>query len=221
MGYTMSVLLGAVIVAILAALALWFLRRAYVRATGGSAAVEAAPPPAAQRQVQQGSETMHAPEPGAPVEVSLADVVSEMAETAEHRTGFLHRGTGEVITLSEDQLRALDDPYAEEAGAARVDDALRSAFEAGDLLELPDSFETQEYSLRERFCRELTNVEHREQLLEALRRKQAFRSFTQALGRLGIREQWEHHRDRAFETIAVAWLDKHGIRYRHDRAQAA
>jgi hypothetical protein len=167
------------------------------------------------------STAMHAPEPDARVVVALADVVNEMAEQSDHRPAFLNRRTGELIALTEAQLRTLEDPYADESGGAEVGAALQQAFKEEDLLELPNSFDTQEYSLREKFCDEVKSPEQAEQLRDALRGKQAFRTYDLTLRRLDIREQWEHYRDRAFEVIAVKWLDKHGISYERGRAKAA
>ncbi len=157
------------------------------------------------------------------VVISVCDIVTEMVETDGECSAFLNRITGELTTLTEDVRDALEngDP-SEDLPAAEQErlTAFRCLLESGDLLELPSSFETQEYSIRERFSQSLPENEHRGQLLSALDGPTAFRSFNELVKRLGLRDAWSGYRDRAFEEIAVAWLESNKIAYDRSNASA-
>ena len=155
--------------------------------------------------------------------ISVCDIVNEMVETDGECSAFLNRITGELITLTEDVRDALeDDDPSEDLPATEQEQltAFRSLLQSGELLELPSSFETQEYTIRERFCQSLPENKQREQLLSALDGPTAFRSFNELVKRHGLRDAWSGYRDRAFEEIAVAWLDKNKITYDRSIASA-
>lgn len=157
------------------------------------------------------------------VVISVCDIVNEMVEADGECSAFLNRTTGELTTLTEDVRDALEDgdpsedlPVAEQEQVT----AFRCLLQSGELLELPSSFETQEYSIRERFSQSLPENKHREQLLSALDGPTAFRSFNELVKRHGLRDAWSGYRDRAFEEIAVAWLESNKIAYDRSNASA-
>ncbi len=157
------------------------------------------------------------------VVISLGDIVNEMVETDRECSAFLNRITGELISLTEDVRDALEDGEpSEDLSAAEQErlTAFRCLLQSGELLELPSSFETQEYSIRERFSQSLPENKHREQLLSALDGPTAFRSFNELVKRHGLRDAWSGYRDRAFEEIAVAWLESNKIAYDRSNASA-
>jgi len=143
--------------------------------------------------------------------VSLRDVVNEMAETSDDQTAFLNRRTGELISLTDEQRYLLENGRA--ADAPEVQRELREVLQAGDLLELPSSFEHHEYSIVEQFCRSIKDPDHQEQLLAAIRGKRAFRDFKAIIATLGLEGAWMHFRNRAYEGIAIAWLQQNDIAY--------
>jgi hypothetical protein len=91
--------------------------------------------------------------------------------------------------------------------------ALKEMFKNGQLLELPARHEAREYAMREEYARQVRKPRHRDLLCQSLREKGAFRAFDQTLRRLGLRQEWESWRDRAFEQIAVGWLDSNRVPY--------
>jgi hypothetical protein len=65
----------------------------------------------------------------------------------------------------------------------------------------------------ERFAMQLTDSRQREELLDALHGRGAFRMFKSTARRLGVEEQWHRFRDAAFDEIASEWLKSNGIEY--------
>ncbi len=144
--------------------------------------------------------------------VSVRDIVNEMAEAGDDRTAFLNRTTGELVALSDEERRRIEDGFPAEM-LPDHERALAEAARSGNLLELPSRFEHQEYSIVERFCRSIREPAPRKQLLDAIGGRHAFHDFNERVVRLGLVERWLHFRDEAFEGIAVRWLEKHGITY--------
>ncbi|MHC5007445.1 MAG: UPF0158 family protein [Planctomycetota bacterium] len=143
--------------------------------------------------------------------VSLRDVVNEMAETSDDQTAFLNRRTGELISLTDEQRYVLENGRA--ADAPECQRELQQVLQAGDLLELPSSFEHHEYSIVEQFCRSIKDPDQQEQLLAAIRGKRAFRDFKALIATLALEGAWTHFRNRAYEAIAIAWLQQNDIAY--------
>ncbi len=90
----------------------------------------------------------------------------------------------------------------------------REALESDRYLRLPDSFEIHEWSIMERFCHTVSEAASREELLDAIHGRGAFRLFRRTLERLGLREQWYSYRESAFECIARDWLEENHIPYK-------
>ena len=146
------------------------------------------------------------------VVVSLGDIVNEMTEISADETAFLNRRTGEVLSLNDEQRYLLENSLA--AFLSDEERALQEVLESGDLLELPSTFEHHQYSIVEQFCHTIKNEDHRDELLGAIRGKRAFRDFTAIIRRTGLEGDWLHFRDRAFEEIALAWLDANSVAYK-------
>jgi hypothetical protein len=147
------------------------------------------------------------------VVVSLAEMISEMAEIVDNHTAFLNRKTGEVLTMN-DQQRALFENSQPVHDLSDGQHAVREAMESGDLLELPSKFEHHEFSIVERFCESINEPRQQKKLLKAIRGKRAFRDFQKVIGKLGLTERWIGFRNRELEELAVAWLDENEIQYK-------
>ncbi len=146
--------------------------------------------------------------------VSLREIVNEMAEVADEETAYLNYETGELITLTDSERSALEVAGGSSDLVRKFGGRLPEVCEmmnAGHLLELPTRFEAREYSIRERFCNEISDSNRREMLLTAIRGPSAFRAFDKAIDTLGIRQQWHRARDEAFAALAIDWLESHGI----------
>jgi hypothetical protein len=143
------------------------------------------------------------------VVVSLRDIVNEMVEVGDDHTAFLNRRTGEVLSVSDEQRYLLENSHTSTLPDEQRE--LQEVLESGDLLELPSAFERHEYSVVEQFCHSIREAETQDELLAAIRGKRAFRDFTAAVRRVGLEGAWVHFRDRAFEEIALGWLEENDI----------
>ena len=57
------------------------------------------------------------------------------------------------------------------------------------------------------------SARQRDELLDSLRGRGAFRMFKSTIQQLRIEEEWLRFRDSAFEEIAKEWLESNGLEY--------
>jgi hypothetical protein len=78
------------------------------------------------------------------------------------------------------------------------------------------SFDIHEWSIMERFSRVVEDAAVRDELLDAIHGRGAFRHFKDTLHRHRIQDAWYAYRTAALEQIAIDWLDEQGIPYEKD-----
>ena len=138
-----------------------------------------------------------------PIPVKLGEVLNEMDVPDEEWTVYLNKRTGELVTVTPEEVGLVDDPSELEG--------------APDYLALPSKFEIHEWSILERFARSRSDEAHCIKLERAIHGRGAFRSFHDAIDDLGLRDEWYSFRDSALEDIAVSWLELNGIPFERGR----
>lgn len=134
----------------------------------------------------------------------------------ESRT-FLNLKTGEIISITSDDLRAAEDeePYdhlpdwQQENRNVAID--VCENFEK--YKELPTKYEVNEYEIMEDFCLTLNNQRKRDNLLNAIKGKGAFRRFKDKIIDFDIEEQWYSFRDERLKEIAIEWCQDNNVNY--------
>lgn len=165
--------------------------------------------------------------------VSLRDVVAEMDVLSDEWTAYVNRRTGELITVTDEDVRAVEDEVDEEIDE-EVDDEefpggdtdelakIREVLASEDFLALPRKFDIDEYTIMERFCEGVEDPGLRDDLLRAIRGSGAFGRFKALARGRGLIDQWHTFRDGALEDIAAEWLEANAILYtREERSGAA
>jgi len=152
------------------------------------------------------------------VVVSLKDVVDAMDVPNNEWISYLNLKTGEIVTVTDEDRHLVEDEDLDEADLPEWQreslPKMREALEAADFVALPDKFEIHEWAIMDRFASSQADQARREELLDAIRGRGAFRSFRSAIRRLGIEDDWFHFRQLAFEEIAKGWLTAHDISFR-------
>ncbi len=149
--------------------------------------------------------------------VSLRDVVDTMDSAGDGMTGYIHVKTGELASLTDEEMSlaeefdALPDDYPDwqEDGYLLA----RRVLADDDFVGLPDQYSINEYSIMERFCDTVDDKHIREKLFLAIAGRGAFRRFKDTVAGDGIREEWFDFKNRAFEKIAVDFLESLNIPY--------
>ena len=151
--------------------------------------------------------------------VSIKDVVNEMDGLSDEHSAFLNRYTGELVTLSMDELSIAEeddniDGYPEWQQEMII--KAKEVISSDDYLPLPDKFDIHEYHIMEEFCRWVGNDKIRGILLDKIRGRGAFRRFKDAIHRNGVEENWYRFRQVELEKIAIEWLEVNNISYTKD-----
>ena len=151
------------------------------------------------------------------VVVSLKDIVDAMDEVGSEWESYLNPETGEIVTVTDEDQIALESHEPEEnlPEWQREDlSKVRRALESGQFIQLPDQFDIHEWSIMERFCLAVRDEARREELLDAIHGRGAFRHFRSTIERLGITDKWYDFRYKELEQIAKDWLEDHEIPYK-------
>jgi hypothetical protein len=150
------------------------------------------------------------------VQVKLKDIIEGLEFLTDEGTSYLNTTTGEVVSITDEELRAAEEDEPLEDFPEWQHDAIRIAqdiVETDHYLPLPDRFEIHEYSIMERFCLLVDDEDIRDDLGNAIRGRGAFRYFKDRIHAYGIAEEWYRYRDAALREIAMAWCEEHGIPY--------
>jgi hypothetical protein len=150
------------------------------------------------------------------VQVKLQDILEGMDFQSDECTSFLNLTTGEVVSITDEELRAAEEDAPLEAFPEWQHDAIRLArdiVETEHYLPLPDRFEMHEYQIMERFCLAVDDADLRDDLCAAIRGRGAFRRFKDRIQTYGIAEAWYRYRDAALREMAIAWCEGHSIPY--------
>ena len=148
--------------------------------------------------------------------VKLSDIVEGLEFQSDERSSFLNLTTGEVVAITDQELRAAEHDEPLEDFPEWQHDAIRIArdiIETEHYLPLPDRFEMHEYQIMERFCLSVDNEDMRDDLCDAIRGRGAFRRFKDRIQVYGIAEDWYRYRDDALREMAITWCEEHGVVY--------
>ncbi|OPX85413.1 MAG: hypothetical protein A4E52_01650 [Pelotomaculum sp. PtaB.Bin013] len=152
--------------------------------------------------------------------VKLQDIIDEMEMQMDECHKYLNTETGEIITVSSEELGIAeeseeDDDFSEYPDWQRdsVDQALDVVMNWGNgkYIELPDKWDIHEYSIIEAFCGSVSNDRISNALYSAIQGRGAFRRFKDAIRRYDIEDSWYKFRDEAFKKLAVEWCEENNI----------
>ena len=148
--------------------------------------------------------------------VKLSDIVEGLEFQTDECFSYLHTRTGEVVSVTTEELRAAEEDEPLEDFPEWQHDAIRIAkdiIETDSYLPLPDRFEINEYRIMEQFCLSVDDEDMRDDLCDAIRGRGAFRRFKDRIQAYGIAEDWYQYRDAALRESAMAWCEAHEIPY--------
>src|SRR5258707_175580 len=136
------------------------------------------------------------------IPVTLQDILEGMDFQSDEQSSFLNLTTGEVVTITDEELHAAEHDAPLEDFLEWQHDAIRIArdiVEADHSVPLPDRFEINEYRMMERFCLSVDDDDMRDDLCDAIRGRGAFRRFKDKVQAYGMAEDWYRYRDAALQ----------------------
>ena len=112
--------------------------------------------------------------------VKLSDIIDGLEFQSDESFSYLNTATGEVVSVTTEELRAAEEDEPLEDFPAWQHEAIRIAreiLETEHYLPLPTTFDIHEYSIMERFCLSVDDEDMRDDLCDAIRGRGAFRHF--------------------------------------------
>jgi hypothetical protein len=148
--------------------------------------------------------------------VRLQDVIDEMDAVSDEHHAYLNRQTGELATISNEEIRAAEEEHdlADYLDWQQEEiQKISRILDSDDYLPLPSKFDIHEYSIIEQFCIQIEDAKLSNELLFQMRGSGAFQRFKHAIYRYDIADDWYRYRQAALERIAIDWLEENAIPY--------
>ena len=149
--------------------------------------------------------------------VRLSAIMEVIEIFSDELSSYLNKRTGEVITLSEEEISAaeegddLDDyPEWQRENILMAREFLKNE---KDYLGLPTKDDLDEYRLMEKFSLSIEDPETSEILYDDIKGRGAFRRFKDALHRLNLTEEWYAYREAAVRQVAIDWCELNEINW--------
>jgi hypothetical protein len=149
--------------------------------------------------------------------VRLSEIIEVIDIPSEELNSYLNRKTGQIITISEEEISAAEegdtlDDYPEwQRDNIRITQEFLDNEE--DYLALPTKYDLDEYRLMEKFSLSLDDRKASDILCGAIIGKGAFRRFKDTLNRLDLTDQWYAYRGDAVRQIAIDWCELNEIQW--------
>ena len=154
------------------------------------------------------------------VVVSLREVIEHLEMTSHDCDAYLNRKSGELFVQSEYIGVNWDDDDEPDEQVPDWDREYRAKVreieDSADWLALPSAFEIHEWRIMEQFCRRQTPESRRDELLDAIHGKGAFRHFKNTIHRMDLQDDWYRFHDNELAEIAIAWLEDNHIKFKKD-----
>jgi hypothetical protein len=148
--------------------------------------------------------------------VSLDDVARELDGLMEQATAFINRQTGEITTITDEEISLVEDePQEEDLPDWQLEmlPTIREIVSGENWLALPDKFDIHEWEIMRKFADSVDDDDLSEDLRRAIHGRGAFRMFRVTIEDAGIREEWFAFKHQALREIAQAALEELGIPY--------
>ena len=153
--------------------------------------------------------------------VKLRDLIDEMDILSDDDHKYINKVTGEIITVSSEDLNIAEESEPDEDFAEYPDWQRESILQALDVVEkfgskyisLPEKWDIHEYRIMEDFCLSVENQKISNTLYNAIKGRGAFQRFKDTIHRFGIQDDWYRFYEAALKRIAIEWCEMHGIKY--------
>ncbi|WP_257350928.1 UPF0158 family protein [Pseudalkalibacillus decolorationis] len=141
--------------------------------------------------------------------VKMMDIVNDLDMQFDGYSSFLNSKTGEVISVSDDDLRAAEEIDSIDKLPEWKQKDFKTAIDVvenyEDYIALPNQYEINEYDMVEEFCLNIQDEDTRVKLLRTIRGKGAFRRFKDNISSFGIEDEWYAYRNECYKQLAKEW----------------
>jgi hypothetical protein len=149
--------------------------------------------------------------------VKIKDLVDALEMQNEESAAFLDRETGEVHVVSDETMRIAEHDSAGHDALAEWEqvevELARRILDNDRYIGLPTSWDVHEWGIMEAFCDTLDDGEARDECVDAIHGRGAFRTFKRVLSRFELSDVWHAFRGDALQKIATDWCEENDIAF--------
>ena len=148
------------------------------------------------------------------IKIKLSKIVDELGLLSDEHFAYLNIETGEISTISSEELRAAEEEEPLERYPLWQQENISLAkeiLEKDEYIALPTKFDVNEYAIMEEFCLSINKDELREIMYQSIKGRGAFRRFRENIQRHGIEIDWYKFRDEAMKQLAIEWCEENEI----------
>lgn len=148
--------------------------------------------------------------------VKLDDLVSEIELQIDETFTFVNTKTGEVITLTREEIGAAEDEKPLENFPEWQRENIKKAI---SIIEDEDGFyvdftlrnDYNEYEIIQDFIATLEVEDVKEELYEAIQGRGAFRRFKDGVTEHGVDKHWYKYKESKIQELVIKWCEEHDI----------
>lgn len=142
--------------------------------------------------------------------VKLDDLITEIEIQMDETFTYINTQTGEVITLSREEMRAAEDEDLLENypdwQRENIEQAIKIIEDEDEVyLDFTLRNEYHEYEIVEEFIETLNKAEVREELFGAIQGRGAFRRFKDGIIEHGVEKQWYEFKEKKVKKLVIEW----------------
>ena len=148
--------------------------------------------------------------------VNLEDVLEAIEMRMRESNYFYNKNTGEIHYITDDELRIAEDDIDINKYPEWQQESIKTATDilfTDDYIKLPEDDEIDDYEIMEDFCYSIEDEELRNNMINAIDGKGAFRRFKDKIYEYDLADEWYEYQDKRFREIAIDWCERHDIEY--------
>lgn len=146
----------------------------------------------------------------------MEDLISEIELQIDDTFTFINTNSGEVITLTREEMRTVEDEEPFEKFPDWQRENIEKAIsiiedEDGVFVDFTLRNNFNEYEIIEEFIVRLPDQKNREILDDTIRGRGAFRRFKDRIIELGVDKQWYTYKEGKIRQLVIEWCKEHNI----------
>ncbi|MFW6271199.1 MAG: UPF0158 family protein [Bacillota bacterium] len=148
--------------------------------------------------------------------VKLEDVLEAIELRSRESNYFYNKNTGEIHYITNYELREAEEDIDITDYPEWQQESIKTAIEiltTDNYIKLPEDNEIDDYGIMEDFCFSIEDKELRNQMLEVINGKGAFRRFKDKIYEYDLADDWYEYQEKRFREIAVDWCERNYIDY--------
>ena len=154
--------------------------------------------------------------------LKLQHLIDAMSLQFDDSTQFLDRYTGEILLVSDEDMRTAENINTDSDLSDLPDWQKETVLLAlaviiqegtGKYIEIPTKVQINEYRIMEKFCSTISSERIQKNLYESIRGRGAFRKFKNGVCRLNVENTWYKYYENELKMIALEWCAANKIEF--------